>query len=170
MLSCSKMGAMVRDARLPLRRLRAGPKDVARVLAVYRQSPGYFATLGAEPPKEADVARELQALGEGSRRLELLLLADEPVGLLDYRLGHPEPDAATLSLVLVVEAYRGLGLGRQAVRALERELAGRYRTLYALVYGENPQAERFFTALGYRFVKSGGPALKWFKKPLPEAP
>lgn len=165
------MGPMAAPTELPLRRRRARPADLEQVLAVYRQSPGYFETIGAELPTEADVERELlSANADAKRRVELIFLAGEPVGLVDYRLDHPEDGAATLSLVLVVEAYRGLGIGQQAVRELERDLAGRYRTLYALVYGENPGAERFFTTLGYRFQKSGGPAVKWFLKPLPAGP
>ncbi len=162
---------MATPTELPLRRRRAELADLPRILAIYHQSPGYFETIGAELPTEADVERELLAAqGDEKRRVELIFLAQEAVGLLDYKLDHPEDGAVTLSLVLVVEAYRGLGIGQQAVRELEQSLAGRYRTLYAVVYGENPSAERFFTTLGYRFQKSGGPAVKWFSKPLPAGP
>ncbi len=162
---------MTTPTELPLSLRPAGPDLRDHVLSVYRQSPGYFETIGAELPAEADVERELLAAqGDQKRHLLLLYLAEEPVGLLDYKLDHPEAGAATLSLVLIAEAYRGLGIGQRAVRELEHRLAERYRTLYAVVYGENPKAERFFTILGYRFVKSGGPAVKWFAKPLRGGP
>ena len=158
---------MIPRTELPLRSRPVTLEDAPRVHAVYAQSPGYFELLGAEPPTLADVESELAAAArDPDRRLELLLLGDEAVGLLDYKLRQPEPDAAALSLVLVTEAHRHRGIGQLAVRRLEETLAGEFRELFAVVYGDNPGAERFFTTLGYRFKKSGGPAVKWFSKPL----
>ena len=162
---------MIPSTELPLRAQPAQPEDAPRVHAIYAQSPGYFELLGAELPTLADVESELAAaLSDPGRSLELLFLGEEAVGLIDYKTHHPEPQAATLSLVLIAEPYRGRGLGQAAVRHLEKTLAPKVRELYAVVYGNNPGAERFFTTLGYRFKKSGGPAVKWFSKPLSEGP
>ena len=165
------MGPMIPRTELLLSTKPAQLRDAPRVHAVYAQSPGYFELLGAELPTLADVESELAAaLSDPERHLELLYLGDEAVGLLDYKKHHPKPHAATLSLVLIAEPFRGRGLGQAAVRHLEKTLAPETQELFAVVYGNNPGAERFFTTLGYRFKKSGGPAVKWFSKPLSEGP
>ncbi len=163
------MGAMIPLAELTPKRRPARPEDAPRLHAVYLASPGYFRLLGSEPPALADVARELEAAArDPRRRLELLYLNRRAVGVLDYKLDHPGPGEAAISLVLVAEPYRGRGIGRRAVAALEAELKPRARRLYAVVYGQNPGAERFFQALGYRYWKNGGPALRWYAKALSE--
>jgi len=165
------MGPMAAKTELPLSARRAELADAPLLHAVYTRSPGYFELLGSELPTLVDVESELAAaLADPERRLELLFLRDEVVGLLDYKLHHPEDDAATLSLVLITEDHRGLGLGQRAVRNLEAALSPEFRLLYAVVYGQNPSAERFFTRLGYAFQRSGGPAVKWFSKPLRAGP
>ncbi len=158
---------MIPSAERTPERRPAGPEAAPLLHGVYLASPGYFHQLGSEPPALADVARELEtAARDPRRRIELLYWGVEVAGVLDYKLDHPAPGEAAISLVLVAEPYRGRGIGRAAVTALEAELAPKVRRLYAVVYGKNPGAERFFTALGYRFWKNGGPALKWFAKPL----
>ena len=159
------------STKLPYNTRPAGAEDAGLIHRIYQENPGYFRLIGAEVPSEADTKSELlAALKDKNRRVEIIYLAGEAVGLLDYKLHHPEKDAATLSLVLISERYRGLGLGKLAVLGLEEALAREFATLYAAVYGENPKAEKFFTSLGYRFERSGGPAVKWFSKPLRGGP
>ncbi len=161
------MGAMIPFAEPTPRRRNANPADAPLLHAIYGQSPGYFRLLGSEPPALADVARELEAAArDPKRRIELLFWQGRAVGVLDYKRGHPARGEAAISLVLVAEPYRGRGIGRAAVTALEAELKAEVRRLYAVVYGQNPKAERFFQALGYRYWKRGGPALTWYQKPL----
>jgi len=151
----------------PLLRRPVNPEDAPILRGIYERCPGYFEALGAEVPTLADVRRELLAAqGDPARHRELLYLADLPVGYLDYRLGQPRPEAATLNLVLIAEPYRGQGLGRAAVLDLMRQLSPHYQRLYAVVYGKNPKAFAFFKRLGFVFERDGGPALSWFFTPL----
>ena len=150
-----------------LTRRPISPEDAPLLRGIYERCPGYFEALGAEVPTLSDVRRELLAAqGDPARRRELLFLADLPVGYLDYRLAHPEPEAATLNLVLIAEPYRGQGLGRAAVRDLMHQLSPSHSRLYAVVYGKNPEAFAFFKRLGFAFQRDGGPALSWFFTPL----
>lgn len=149
--------------------------DAPLVHAIYRESPSYFAQIGMEIPTLEDVVREISALAQDPRRRACLIQAQggqphsgyvQAVGYLDYKLHYPEEDAATLSLLLIRENLQGNGLGRAALTHLEEVLASSVRRLYAVVYGQNPQARRFFQTQGYRFIKDGGPPLAWYAKEL----
>jgi ribosomal protein S18 acetylase RimI-like enzyme len=56
--------------------------------------------------------RELS--GEGSEMAALLM-----VGCIDLIEGYPEPDTATLGLLLIAESFQGQGIGSEAYRATE---------------------------------------------------
>lgn len=144
----------------------ASPEDAPRLHGLFLRSPGYFALIGMEPPTLEDVLQDLLTLGKDPRRRAfLLLLEEEAVGYLDYKLHYPEEGDATLSLLLIREDHQGQGLGRRALRHLLSHLAGVER-LYAVVYGHNPRAKAFFEAQGFRHVKDGGPALSWYVREL----
>ncbi|MCH1928415.1 GNAT family N-acetyltransferase, partial [Shewanella sp. C31] len=79
----------------------------------------YFALIGMEPPTLEDVVQDLLTLAKDERRRAfLLLLEEEAVGYLDYNLHYPEPEHATLSLLLIREDRQGQGLGKRALRYL----------------------------------------------------
>lgn len=146
---------------------RVGPNNAAEVYAVYHQSPTYFGLIGMDPPELADVERELSALAADTRRRALLLYLDkQPVAYLDYKLDYPLPHEAAISLLLVAESRQRKGIGTQVVAQLEQQLTGKTGRLYAVVYGHNPPASRFWKSLGYHYLKDGGPALAWFVKSL----
>ncbi|AEV17027.1 hypothetical protein TCCBUS3UF1_19890 [Thermus sp. CCB_US3_UF1] len=157
------MGGM-RTLSLSLRRVL--PEDAPLLHGLFGRSPSYFALIGAEPPSLEDVARDLATLEKDPRRRAFFLLLDaEAVGYLDYKLHYPEPQDATLSLLLIREDRQGQGLGRRALAHLVANLAGVER-LYAVVYGHNPQAKGFFLSQGFRHVKDGGPPLSWYVREL----
>ncbi|WP_038049081.1 GNAT family N-acetyltransferase [Thermus caliditerrae] len=161
------MGAM-RTLNLSLRPV--GLEDAPLLHQLFLRSPGYFALMGMEPPALEDVARDLATLeGDGRRRVFLLVSEGEVVGYLDYKLHYPEPEDATLSLLLIREDRQGQGLGQRALTHLLENLVGAER-LYAVVYGQNPRAKAFFQAQGFQHVKDGGPALSWYVLPLKKAP
>ncbi|WP_018110406.1 GNAT family N-acetyltransferase [Thermus igniterrae] len=157
---------MGRMRTLSLNLRPAQPEDAPLLHGLFRQSPGYFTLIGMEPPSLEDVVQDLLTLEKDPRRRAfLLLLGVEAVGYLDYKLHYPEPADATLSLLLIREDHQGQGLGRRALAHLMDHLAGAER-LYAVVYGNNPRAKRFFQAQGFRHVKDGGPALSWYVREL----
>ncbi|MGC8876823.1 N-acetyltransferase family protein [Thermus sp.] len=144
----------------------ASPEDAPVLHGLFLRSPGYFALIGMEPPTLEDVLQDLRTLPQDPRRRAfLLLLEEEAVGYLDYKLHYPEARDATLSLLLIREDRQGQGLGKRALRHLLGHLAGVER-LYAVVYGHNPRAKTFFRSQGFRHVKDGGPALSWYVREL----
>ncbi|GAB5603702.1 GNAT family N-acetyltransferase [Thermus sp. FJN-A] len=157
------MGGM-QTLRLSLRPVL--PEDAPLLHQLFLQSPGYFALIGMEPPTLEDVVQDLRTLAKDERRRAfLLLLEEEAVGYLDYKLHYPEPEDATLSLLLIREDRQGQGLGQRALKYLVGHLAGMAR-LYAVVYGNNARAKAFFQGQGFRHVKDGGPALSWYVREL----
>lgn len=154
----------MRTLTVSLRPVR--PEDAPLLHRLFLHSPGYFALIGMDPPTLEDVARDLFTLeGDERRRAFLLLLEGEVVGYLDYKLRFPEPEDATLSLLLIREDRQGQGLGQKALNHLLAHLTETER-LYAVVYGNNPRAKAFFQAQGFRHVKDGGPALSWYVREL----
>ena len=143
-----------------------GVEDAPLLHGLFLKSPGYFALIGMEPPALEDVARDLATLEKDERRRAFLLFQEvEAVGYLDYKLRYPEPEDATLSLLLIREDRQGQGLGRRALEHLLNHLTGAER-LYAVVYGNNARAKAFFQAQGFRHVKDGGPTLSWYVREL----
>lgn len=154
--------------------------DAPVVHQLYQQTPEYFTIISIPMPTLAEVERELAAAAVDARRhIELVLapkdafggLPDpasgaEVVGYLDYKLDYPEPGDAMVNLLLILGRLQSRGLGQRCVRDLEARLRGRAKRLLASIYGQNPRAERFWTALGFRFAIDAKPVLDWYAKPL----
>lgn len=134
---------------------------------LYLNSPTYFHLIGMEVPSLSDVERELGALEHDPRRRVSLLEHDgEVVGYLDYKLPYPEEGAATISLLLIREDLQGQGLGGRVLRELEAQIRGQVERLFAVVYGDNPVARRFWLRQGFAHLREGGPSLSWYVKKL----
>ncbi|AEB12404.1 GNAT family N-acetyltransferase [Marinithermus hydrothermalis] len=141
--------------------------DAPIVQALYQLSPTYFHLIAMEIPDLSDVEREVETLLQDERRRAYLIYAgNTPVGYLDYKVHYPEEGEATISLLLIAEPYQKRGYGTQAVADLEVLLKGQVRRLYAVVYGNNPPARRFWERQGFRYLKDGGVTLTWFAKEL----
>lgn len=137
------------------------------VHSLYLNCPTYIALIGAETPTLNDIRRELETLRHDTRRQALLLLhEDHVVGFLDYKVAYPDLHSATISLLLIDESLQGRGLGKAAVEQLETLLKGRMDRLYAVVYGSNEQAKRFWEKVGFSHLRDSGPTLSWYLKPL----
>lgn len=137
-------------------RLRAVPATRAHVPALqacFAGAPDYFArTEGG--PAVGDAAERLvdETEADDLRKVYALvpLVGGPAVGVLDLHLGHPEPDAAHIGLLLFRESCQGLGYGRETVTALEQALAvAGYAALRLSVGDENPAARAFWDRLGF---------------------
>ncbi len=141
--------------------------SAATVHSLYLNCPTYLTLIGAETPSLNDIRRELETLRHDTRRQALLLLhTNHVVGFLDYKVAYPDLHSATISLLLIDESLQGRGLGKAAVEQLETQLRGRMDRLYAVVYGNNEQAKRFWEKVGFEHLRDSGPTLSWYLKPL----
>lgn len=162
--------AMKTAARLEL--IAVDPDSAPVIHQLYQKSPTYFRLIGMEIPTLGDVEREVEALAHDPQRRCCLVAAPvhkeqhRVIGYLDYKLHYPEPMAATISLLLIDEEHQGQGFGSLALEHLESLLSGDLRRLYAVVYGNNLAAQRFWEARGFRHFKDGGPSLRWYVKEL----
>lgn len=162
--------AMKTAARLEL--IAVDSSSAPEIHQLYQKSPTYFRLIGMEIPTLGDVEREVEALAHDPQRRCCLIAApvhkdaNQIVGYLDYKLHYPEPMAATISLLLIDEEHQGRGFGSLALEHLESLLSGDLQRLYAVVYGNNLAAQRFWEARGFRHFKDGGPSLRWYLKEL----
>ncbi|MCS7057673.1 MAG: GNAT family N-acetyltransferase [Meiothermus sp.] len=137
------------------------------VHSLYLSCPTYIALIGGETPSLNDIRRELETLRQDTRRQAVLIRQGERVvGFLDYKVAHPDLHSATISLLLIEESLQGRGLGKAAVEQLEVLLKERMERLYAVVYGHNEQAKRFWERLGFEHLRDSGPNLSWYLKRL----
>ncbi|MDT7920141.1 MAG: GNAT family N-acetyltransferase [Meiothermus sp.] len=142
--------------------------DSATVVhSLYLNCPTYISLIGGDMPSLNDIQRELDTLRHDTRRQAVLLLhQDRAVGFLDYKVAYPDLHSATISLLLIEEKLQGQGLGKAAVEQLEALLRSRMDRLYAVVYGNNQQAKRFWERLGFEHLRDSGPTLSWYLKAL----
>jgi ribosomal protein S18 acetylase RimI-like enzyme len=137
---------------------------------LYQAAPGYFELLGSALPSLHEVTRDLEtALYDPRRCLELLYVDGRLVGSLDYKLDYPHSGDVTINLLLIRGELQSSGLGRRAVRDLERRLprsgSGEGRLL-ASVLGENQRAVKFWESQGFTFATDARPVMTWYAKPL----
>jgi hypothetical protein len=146
--------------------------DLATVVhSLYLNCPTYISLIGGDMPSLNDIQRELETLRHDTRRQAVLLMREgQPVGFLDYKVAYPDLHSATISLLLIEEKLQGRGLGRAALEQLEALLRGRMDQLYAVVYGNNAQARRFWERMGFEHLRDSGPTLSWYLKSLKGAP
>lgn len=91
--------------------------------------------------------------GPGGGRLAVTLPGDDaPIGLVDFRIGHPEEGWLAIDFVGVAPQLRGHGYGSEAVRLLEEEMLRRAlaRHFEARVKLDDGLCIYFWLRLGYR--------------------
>jgi ribosomal protein S18 acetylase RimI-like enzyme len=113
---------------------------------------------GSMPPEAArdkarrDTQRTFSGgLGTPGQLVFRVIAGDEPVGWLWLAVPGPDdPAMAWVYDVVVDEAYRGRGYGRQAMLLAEREALARGMTSIGLnVHGQNRVAISLYDSLGY---------------------
>ncbi|HSM92026.1 MAG TPA: GNAT family N-acetyltransferase [Anaeromyxobacteraceae bacterium] len=131
----------------------AGRADVEALQACLDGAPDYFERLqgcAAEPDTAERLLDEAEA--DATRRVLLLRLraGGAAAGVLDLDLARGGPGTAHVVLLLLREAFQGLGLGAELVRATEQRLRARGLGLVTLaVCDEHPEARDFWERMGY---------------------
>lgn len=140
------------SGRLTAQLLGAGNEALLQL--VFEQAGDYFLRVKGTRHPDTDAAeRELAACAATPGR-EIALLthraSGDPVGVLGWWRGNPEPEVALLGMLMMVPAHRGEGLGREAVQGLEGWLApqGIHR-LRTAVPASAFQEHRLLRALGF---------------------
>ncbi len=108
-------------------------------------------------------ARTLQAIADGTSPRVCIYLAvdeldDEVIGIAMGQPAHEEPWANTgvITVLYVLHAYQGRGLGRRLVRVVARHLRELgMPALTIAVLRSNIAAQRFYEAIGGRVVRVG---------------
>jgi GNAT superfamily N-acetyltransferase len=138
--------------RLTAQRLRPGNEALLQMVFVLAGD--YFLRLKGTRQPDPDAAERELAACAATRGRELALLthraSGDPVGVLGWWRGNPEPDVALLGMLMMVPEQRGQGMGREAVRGLEEWLAGQgIRRLRTAVPALAYQEHKLLRALGF---------------------
>lgn len=155
----------------------ATPQDAVTIHQLYTGTPDYFRIISIPMPTLDEVQRDLEIARQDSRRHVELVLSDDNfkgvshpkgnvVGYLDYKLDYPQKGEAMVNLLMILGQLQSSGLGRQAVKDLEKQLRGRVKRVLVSIYGQNHRAERFWKSLGYSFAIDAKPILDWYGKTL----
>jgi GNAT superfamily N-acetyltransferase len=131
----------------------AGREDAQALQSCLDAAPDYFERLQG-CPAEPDSAERLldEAEADAARRVLLLQLrkGGAAAGLLDLDLARGGAGTAHVVLLLLREAFQGMGLGAELVRGAEARLRDEGLELVTLaVCDENPGAREFWERMGY---------------------
>ena len=125
---------------------------------------GWMPAKQAREKAALDTARAFaRGLASPGQFLFRLVAGDEPVGWLWLAVPHngDDPEMGWVNDVETDVAYRGRGLGRQAMLLAEQEARKRGMTSIGLnVHGQNTVARALYDSLGYQVMT------QQLKKPL----
>jgi RimJ/RimL family protein N-acetyltransferase len=143
------------SARIEALLLRSG--NEALLQHVFVRAADYFQrVVGAAGPAPDAAEQEIAACARTEGRdVALLSLREsgEPVGVIGWWRGNPEPDTALLGMLLLVPEQRGAGLGREAVTGLEGWLVGQgVRRLRTAVGAAALAEHRLLRSLGFQLL------------------
>jgi GNAT superfamily N-acetyltransferase len=142
-------------SELTYRRLNPSlPSDAASFLAVFRGTPSFvFPTEGRAPTKE-EVFAMMSKVPSGRTSEEVFIHAISADGVLSgcsvTVRAYPNPQAAYLALLLVVESAQGKALGPRVLRHIESEAKSwGCSSLLAAVDSRNERALKFWLREGF---------------------
>jgi ribosomal protein S18 acetylase RimI-like enzyme len=154
------MTITVRDVSLAIHPITRD--ELGAVLEVYRQCEDFLA-LGPVPVASMEMVEQDIAISEGygGRFCGIYAVEGKMIGIVDYVPANfeGEPSAAYLSLLMIGAPFRGQGVGRAVVEAVEAHIRRDPGVRYILagVQVNNPAAVRFWQRNGYCIT--GGPEL-----------
>lgn len=136
----------------------------AALQEVYANTPSYWHMYNLPGPPVEQARRDLEeAASTDGRTLMGIVGRLDPhdpqaggqlIGLLDFRLGWPEPTLTYLGMIMVAEPYQRTGVGRRAFRMWMQWLrrATTIQTVRVGVEQFNPGALQFFQSVGFQLT------------------
>lgn len=136
--------------------------DLSAVLEVYRQCEDFLRLGPVATASMEMVLKDIQLSQEEGGFFCGIIIADgKMIGIVDFVANNyqEDPQAASLALLMIAKPFRGLGLGKAVVEAVEDEIRKDPRVTKILsgVQVNNPGALRFWQQRGYQIT--GGPEL-----------
>ena len=141
-----------------------GPQEVETVLKIFNQSLAYFEKVEGSLPTRQMVEHAIKDVPEKKSTFylkEFLLVEykDQPVGVVDLHLHHPEEGIAYIGLLLVTDQFKGRGLGRRIYELTEHYAKMVFKIKQIrLGISEDNDVRAFWTKLGFT---PNGKAYDW---------
>jgi ribosomal protein S18 acetylase RimI-like enzyme len=138
------------------------PDDIYSILMIYRQCEDFLA-FGPEPNASLKIVlKDLESAQNEGGIFQGIYTAGKMIGVVSYVPGGFEGELsnAFLSLLMIIPAFRGKGIGTKIVAMVEKEIFrdSHITAILSAVQVNNPDALRFWQKNGYRI--SGGPELR----------
>jgi ribosomal protein S18 acetylase RimI-like enzyme len=135
--------------------------DIDSILGIYKQCED-FLSLGPVPCASRQmILDDFKISEEEGGTFCGIFIKDEIVGVIDFVLNNFEgnPNNAYLSLLMISKYHRRKGIGRDVVRAVEKEILKNnfIKSILAGVQTNNKPAIAFWERMGYKIVS--GPEL-----------
>lgn len=143
------------DSPIALRLLDGAGADMVELQRVLEGAPAYAQLVTGTPPGPADAQSTYTALPPGKsyddKFVYGIFSGDGMVGCADLIRGYPDPQTATLGLLVIEEAHQGRGIGSAACRAIEDQVRswGACTRLRIGVVRTNARVLPFWRALGF---------------------
>jgi RimJ/RimL family protein N-acetyltransferase len=130
-----------------------GQGDAPGLLETYRQCEDFLA-LGPVPRASIEMIRGDMAHSQslGGQFCGIEDAQGQVIGVLDFVPDTGSEGVAFIELLMIAGPWRRRGIGRRVVTSLEGYLKANHgvHTVEAAVQANNPDAMRFWAALGYR--------------------
>ncbi len=129
--------------------------DIPQLQALYEAAEDYFFSLGVSRIPDTMAERALlEASNRPGRHIMGIMLDDDFIGMLDFRLRYPANDVAQLGLILLRPEYRGQGYGTLAMDIWETwlDLQTPIERVRAAVPAHLRNAQRFFLRREYHLT------------------
>lgn len=152
-----RLGHLCQNQRvsLELRLLKGDPAEMAELQRVLEGAPRYAERTTGNPPGAADAQSTFTALPPGTDYADKfvwgLVLGGSMIGCADVVRGWPTADTALIGLLLLEDPHTGMGLGRAAYQAVEREIQRwpEIRTIRIAVAATNGEVLPFWRKMGF---------------------
>ncbi|MGZ6441032.1 MAG: GNAT family N-acetyltransferase [Pseudobdellovibrionaceae bacterium] len=133
----------------------ADSMDENLILEIFKKSPGYFLRVDGVEPTLKTVQHAIQDEPEKrteTYRKEFLVVEyqDQPIGVVDIHIHHPEPGMVYIGLLLVTEDLFGKGLGRRIYDLVEHYVKMIFEVkLIRLGVSEDNDVSEFWKKMGF---------------------
>lgn len=133
----------------------ADSSDENLVLEIFKKSPNYFMRVDGVEPSLATVKHAIADCppkrGETYRKEFLIVeYQDQPIGVVDLHINHPEPGVVYIGLLLVTEDLFGKGLGRRIYELVEHYVKRIFEAkLMRLGISDDNDVSEFWKKVGF---------------------
>lgn len=138
--------------------------DDLLILEIFKKSPTYFLRVdGCEPTlntvRDAVIGVPKTRTTSYLKEFLLINLGDQPIGVVDIHINHPELGITYVGLLLIAEHLFGKGIGRQSYEIVENYIKSKFDTEFVrLGVSDDNDVSGYWKKMGFM---PNGHAYSW---------